>query len=276
MPTKYASPTVGRDVDTKWVQWLARRKTPSASPSSSTPVPMPSATLHDSGPLHSRSAATSYFALLSAAQGQQQPRRQGRPQISSPSMDSSWGTWLFDQRPQGSKWPASAGVNPPMQTTSIELQLTSTAPAFAVCSLDSLHFPLTTLMDSESIPGVSDEASGEFDLGLDLDLDLTGQDAELLTWLDEEYSFTMETPVGSGKRSLDSPRELSVNKKQMVDCRSDLGFHVIFRGIVITALPKQEEILHLANCLFYMSNKAGAVVYVIGLEAQNIFKESVR
>lgn len=223
MPTKYGSPTVGRDVDTQWVQWLARRKTPIASPpSSSTPVPMPSATLHDSGPLHSRSTATSYFALLSAAQGQQQPRRQGRPQTPSPSMDSSWGTWLFDRGPRGSKRPTSAGVNPQMQTTSIEPQLTSTAPAFAVSSLDPLHFPLTTpLMDSESIPGVSDEALGEFDLGLDLDL--TGQGAELLTWLDEEYSFTMETPVCSGKRGLDSPRELSVSKKQIVDCRSDLG-----------------------------------------------------
>ncbi|CAI7636262.1 unnamed protein product [Penicillium palitans] len=100
MPTKYGSPTVGRDVDTQWVQLLARRKTPIASPpSSSTPVPMPSATLHDSGPLHSRSTATSYFALLSAAQGQQQPRRQDRPQTPSPSMDSSWGTWLFDRGP---------------------------------------------------------------------------------------------------------------------------------------------------------------------------------
>lgn len=47
--------------------------------------------------------------------------------------------------------------------------------------------------------------------------------------------------------------------------RFDQGFNVIFRGIVITALPKQEKINYHANCLFYMRNKAGAVVYVIGL-----------
>ncbi|KAJ5302225.1 hypothetical protein PENANT_c008G07177 [Penicillium antarcticum] len=226
MPTKYGSTTMGRDVDTKWVQWLARRKNQGASPPSSTSVP-PTTTLHDSGPLHSCSTATSYFALLSATQDQHQPRRQGRPQTPSPSMDSSWVTWLFD-RGRGSKRPTGANANAEVdsQTEQIltEPQSMHTAPAF-VSSLDSLHFPLNALMDPGDLPAVSNEPLGDLDVNLDLDLDLdfAGQDAELLNWLDGEYSFAVETPAKSGKRGLDSPRDLSACKKQMVDCSSVLA-----------------------------------------------------
>ncbi|KAJ5894310.1 hypothetical protein N7495_006001 [Penicillium taxi] len=217
MSSNYESTIVARDFDTKWVQWLARRKNPSAlSQSSSIPLPIPSVTLHDSGSLHSRSTATTYFALLSGAQDQQQPYHQGRQHTASSSIDSSW-VRLFDREAQRSGRPINSGAGP-QQTTSVEPALTSTTPMFAVSSLDPLHLPLNApFLDSEAIPGTLDNDL----VGLgDLDFEFTEQDAELLTWLDDECLVALENPVGSKKRSLDFLDELSVSKKQLVDRQS--------------------------------------------------------
>ncbi|KAJ5738579.1 hypothetical protein N7493_001734 [Penicillium malachiteum] len=155
---------MGKDIDTKWVQWLASRKNRGTS--------LPPTPLRDSNTLESRSTATSYFTLVSTTPDEQQTRRQGWLHTPSPSMDSSWMTWLFHKK-QASKYQMTENgeVDLNKQTTLSELQLITTAPA-SVSRLESLCFPVHAFMNAESLPAVSNEPSVDLHAGMDLDLDL--------------------------------------------------------------------------------------------------------
>ena len=107
---------VGRDPDSKWVQWLARSRqmnrnpafdTSSSSPTSSAPF-RASANISDSKPLHSCSSATSYFALLSANEdGSIESRASGYHKqhgsfsdLTKRDMDSPWVAWFTERSRQ--------------------------------------------------------------------------------------------------------------------------------------------------------------------------------
>ncbi|PYH43120.1 uncharacterized protein BP01DRAFT_403101 [Aspergillus saccharolyticus JOP 1030-1] len=117
-----SSTPMGRDPDARWVQWLAltRRNNPASlssgalSPSSLSTAsqPMACSNLNNSGGgrVRSRSSATSYFALLSAAEDAHQHQHQhhkqqyyhggATPVPTSRHLDSSWVAWLNDRQQQ--------------------------------------------------------------------------------------------------------------------------------------------------------------------------------
>lgn len=97
---------MGRDPDSKWAHRLALRRrnnpdptvdTPSSSPSPS-PRSRPSSNIGDSKPFHSRSSATSYFALLSANEdgsinGRSSTNHKQHSSVSSLSRRDMYSSW---------------------------------------------------------------------------------------------------------------------------------------------------------------------------------------
>ncbi|GFF49075.1 hypothetical protein IFM51744_06990 [Aspergillus udagawae] len=150
-----SSTPMGRDPNSRWVQWLAltRRNNPAclsgavSSPTSSTSsLPMACSNLGDSGRVRSRSSATSYFALLSAAADAHQ-RQDGRKQHYSGSgtstaghMDSSWVAWLNERSLQ---LQGGGPVGDPMQSMPCTGHYASKPPVQSPCC-----FPDSTAMPS--------------------------------------------------------------------------------------------------------------------------------
>ncbi|RHZ52821.1 uncharacterized protein CDV56_101647 [Aspergillus thermomutatus] len=250
-----SSTPMGRDPDARWVQWLAltRRNNPASlsgaiSPTSSTSsLPMACSNLNESGRVRSRSSATSYFALLSAAadahqhQHQHQHQRQdGRKQHYSGSgtptarhMDSSWVAWLNEhghQRQGGPVGQSQTQTSLPDSTVlsgsflNTSAFTTPTPPSMVSSAATPFPSPLAPLTDadldalSQQFPDFPDGfplgfADATTEMG---PFDPAELDAGLLTWLDEQHAFAFhlseDVPVSPSKRglSLDGyPGELS-------------------------------------------------------------------
>ncbi|EAW12214.1 uncharacterized protein ACLA_061760 [Aspergillus clavatus NRRL 1] len=238
-----SSTPMGRDPDSRWVQWLAltRRNNPTSlsgtvsSCSSTSSLPINSSNLSDSGRLRSRSSATSYFALLSAADAQDARAQHHHAHKHSGSgtgpryMDSSWVAW-FNERgqrqdmtdePLHTTHPFHAGSNT-YPESSLQMQAQSYLPETTTGLPPSAFLnPTTTPSAVSSIctatPFPSPLAGGVMDTDMDAlqrqfadyppfpvnftdgvpPFDPAELDAGLLTWLDEQhaFAFSVEEPA---------------------------------------------------------------------------------
>ncbi|EAW25554.1 uncharacterized protein NFIA_043730 [Aspergillus fischeri NRRL 181] len=183
-----SSTPLGRDPDARWVQWLAltRRNnhaplSGAMSPSSSTSLPMACSNLNYSSRVRSRSSATSYFALLSAAEdGHQHQREDGPKQHYNGSgtptrrhMDSSWVAWLNErghQRRQGGlvgdstqsanstgKYSSDQSRSP--SETPVQLQPQTCLPDSTVVPSSFLN---TSAFTTNTVPSMISSAATEF------------------------------------------------------------------------------------------------------------------
>ncbi|KAH1976460.1 hypothetical protein KXV64_006642 [Aspergillus fumigatus] len=239
---------MGRDPDARWVQWLAltRRNnhaplSGAMSPSSSPSLPMASSNLNYSSRVHSRSSATSYFALMSAAKDghqHQYQREEDRKQhyyngSGTPTrrhMDSSWVAWLNEhghQRCQGGRCPSETPGQLQQPQTCLPDSIvmpssfldtppftTNTPPSMISSSATELPSPLAPLTDAEidamsqQFPDFADRFPAEFSDATTAmgPFDPAELDAGLLTWLDEQHSFAFhqgeDVAVSPSKRSL--------------------------------------------------------------------------